>query len=55
LAGRTRNLSLATPFAVYLIGEERHVSGCWPDFPAPLRHHCLRQLVAPTRADSDED
>jgi ArsR family transcriptional regulator, lead/cadmium/zinc/bismuth-responsive transcriptional repressor len=26
-----------------------------PDFPKPLREHCLRQLVAMTRASSDED
>lgn len=26
-----------------------------PDFPAPLREHCLRQLVAMTRADADDD
>lgn len=26
-----------------------------PGFPAPLREHCLRQLVAMTRASTDED
>jgi len=26
-----------------------------PGFPAPLREHCLRQLVAMTRADVDAD
>jgi DNA-binding transcriptional ArsR family regulator len=26
-----------------------------PDFPAPLREHCLRQLVAMTRHSTDED
>lgn len=26
-----------------------------PDFPKPLREHCLRQLVAMTRASTDED
>jgi DNA-binding transcriptional ArsR family regulator len=26
-----------------------------PDFPAPLREHCLRQLVAMTRDSTDED
>ncbi len=26
-----------------------------PGFPAPLREHCLRQLVAMTRAEPDDD
>jgi ArsR family transcriptional regulator, lead/cadmium/zinc/bismuth-responsive transcriptional repressor len=26
-----------------------------PNFPAPLREHCLRQLVAMTRDSTDED
>jgi ArsR family transcriptional regulator, lead/cadmium/zinc/bismuth-responsive transcriptional repressor len=26
-----------------------------PDFPAPLKEHCLRQLVAMTRAEPDDD
>lgn len=25
------------------------------DFPAPLRDHCLRQLIALTRTDTDDD